>query len=144
MTVKIVMFMRQALICCRYNNDVYFQKIIYIKYFCGQALVQFSDADTAASARSALNGRSIPRWLRISSIIYQVKCVFATVAINLEFEDAAMEMKSFLTLISDWHFLCSILGIYIFASITCISCHMRISFSAHTNLNVTFQSHPSM
>ena len=32
---------------------------------------------------------------------YQVKCVFATVAVNLEFEDAAMEMKEFLTLIYD-------------------------------------------
>jgi len=57
-----------------------------------QALVQFSDADTAASARSALDGRSIPRYLLPEHVA---------------------------------------------------SCHLRISFSAHTDLNVKFQSHRS-
>ncbi|XP_057948009.1 polypyrimidine tract-binding protein homolog 1 isoform X1 [Malania oleifera] len=57
-----------------------------------QALIQFSDAATASSARNALDGRSIPRYLlpdRISS------------------------------------------------------CHLRISYSAHTDLNIKFQSNRS-
>lgn len=57
-----------------------------------QALVQFSDAITAASARSALDGRSIPRYLLPEHV-----------------------------------------G----------PCHLRISFSAHSDLNVKFQSHRS-
>lgn len=57
-----------------------------------QALVQFSDLDTASSARSALDGRSIPRYLLAEHV-----------------------------------------G----------PCHLRISFSAHTDLNVKFQSHRS-
>lgn len=57
-----------------------------------QALVQFSDADTASAARSALDGRSIPRYLLADHV-----------------------------------------G----------PCHLRISFSAHTDLNVKFQSHRS-
>ncbi|EFJ11787.1 hypothetical protein SELMODRAFT_104811 [Selaginella moellendorffii] len=57
-----------------------------------QALVQFSDANTASAARQALDGRSIPRYLLPEHV-----------------------------------------G----------SCHLRISFSAHTDLNVKFQSHRS-
>nr|XP_048327598.1 polypyrimidine tract-binding protein homolog 1-like isoform X2 [Ziziphus jujuba var. spinosa] len=57
-----------------------------------QALIQFSDSDTASSARNALDGRSIPRYL-----------------------------------------LPEHLG----------SCHLRISYSAHTDLNIKFQSHRS-
>eukprot|EP01018_Ginkgo_biloba_P038305 Gb_09196 [translate_table: standard] len=57
-----------------------------------QALVQFSDANTASSARNALDGRSIPRYLLPEHV-----------------------------------------G----------QCHLRISFSAHTDLNVKFQSHRS-
>ncbi|KAH7439357.1 hypothetical protein KP509_04G057500 [Ceratopteris richardii] len=57
-----------------------------------QALVQFSDPDTASQARTALDGRSIPRYLLAEHV-----------------------------------------GL----------CHLRISFSAHTDLNVRFQSHRS-
>ncbi|KAH9549551.1 hypothetical protein CY35_10G025900 [Sphagnum magellanicum] len=57
-----------------------------------QALVQFSDANTASAARSALDGRSIPRYLLPDHV-----------------------------------------G----------TCHLRISFSAHNDLNVKFQSHRS-
>ncbi|CAN6462070.1 unnamed protein product [Victoria cruziana] len=57
-----------------------------------QALIQFSDADTASTARHALDGRSIPRYLLPEHV-----------------------------------------G----------SCHLRISFSAHTDLNIKFQSHRS-
>ncbi|KAH7434083.1 hypothetical protein KP509_07G100400 [Ceratopteris richardii] len=57
-----------------------------------QALVQFSDPDTAASARTALDGRSIPSYL----LPEHVK-----------------------------------------------SCHLHISFSAHVDLTVKFQSHRS-
>ncbi|XP_019053593.1 PREDICTED: polypyrimidine tract-binding protein homolog 1-like isoform X5 [Nelumbo nucifera] len=57
-----------------------------------QALIQFSDAETASSARNALDGRSIPRYLLPEHV-----------------------------------------G----------SCHLRISFSAHTDLNIKFQSHRS-
>lgn len=57
-----------------------------------QALIQFSDAETAAAAREALDGRSIPRYLLPSHV-----------------------------------------G----------SCHLRISYSAHTDLNIKFQSHRS-
>ncbi|KAH9309732.1 hypothetical protein KI387_037643 [Taxus chinensis] len=57
-----------------------------------QALVQFSDLNTASSARSALDGRSIPRYLLAEHV-----------------------------------------G----------PCHLRISFSGHTDLNVKFQSHRS-
>ncbi|OVA12191.1 RNA recognition motif domain [Macleaya cordata] len=57
-----------------------------------QALIQFTDAETAASARNALDGRSIPRYL---------------------------------------------LPLHVG------SCHLRISYSAHTDLNIKFQSHRS-
>ncbi|XP_057840662.1 polypyrimidine tract-binding protein homolog 1 isoform X2 [Cryptomeria japonica] len=57
-----------------------------------QALVQFTDPDTATAARNALDGRSIPRYLLPDHVT---------------------------------------------------SCHLRISFSAHTDLNVKFQSHRS-
>ncbi|KAJ0988287.1 hypothetical protein J5N97_006643 [Dioscorea zingiberensis] len=57
-----------------------------------QALIQYSDADTALNARNALDGRSIPRYLLPAHIS---------------------------------------------------SCHLRISFSAHKDLNIKFQSHRS-
>jgi polypyrimidine tract-binding protein 2 len=57
-----------------------------------QALIQFSDAETASAAREALDGRSIPRYLLPNHV-----------------------------------------G----------SCHLRISYSAHTDLNIKFQSHRS-
>ncbi|KAL5722870.1 hypothetical protein ACHQM5_006333 [Ranunculus cassubicifolius] len=57
-----------------------------------QALIQFTDAETASSARDALDGRSIPRYLLPEHV-----------------------------------------G----------SCHLRISYSAHTDLNIKFQSHRS-
>ncbi|KAK8921552.1 hypothetical protein KSP39_PZI020206 [Platanthera zijinensis] len=57
-----------------------------------QALIQFTDAETAAAARNALDGRSIPRYLLPEHVA---------------------------------------------------SCHLRISYSAHTDLNIKFQSHRS-
>lgn len=57
-----------------------------------QALIQFTDADTASSARNALDGRSIPKYLLPEHVN---------------------------------------------------SCHLRISYSAHTDLNIKFQSHRS-
>ncbi|XP_077213188.1 polypyrimidine tract-binding protein homolog 1-like isoform X2 [Tasmannia lanceolata] len=57
-----------------------------------QALIQFSDSETASLARNALDGRSIPRYLLPEHV-------------NM--------------------------------------CHLRISFSAHTDLNIKFQSHRS-
>ncbi|XP_039059562.1 polypyrimidine tract-binding protein homolog 1-like isoform X3 [Hibiscus syriacus] len=57
-----------------------------------QALIQFTDAETASSARDALDGRSIPRYLLPAHVT---------------------------------------------------SCHLRISYSAHTDLNIKFQSHRS-
>ncbi|XP_059641156.1 polypyrimidine tract-binding protein homolog 1-like isoform X2 [Cornus florida] len=57
-----------------------------------QALIQFSDAETASSAREALDGRSIPRYLLPDNV-----------------------------------------G----------SCNLRISYSAHKDLNIKFQSHRS-
>ncbi|KAF9592835.1 hypothetical protein IFM89_017800 [Coptis chinensis] len=59
-----------------------------------QALIQFTDAETAASARNALDGRSIPRLV--------------------------------------WYLLPEH-----------VSCNLRISYSAHTDLNIKFQSHRS-
>ncbi|GMP63921.1 hypothetical protein CsSME_00025410 [Camellia sinensis var. sinensis] len=57
-----------------------------------QALIQFSDVETAVAARDALDGRGIPRYLLPDHV-----------------------------------------G----------SCHLRISYSAHTDLNSKFQSHRS-
>ncbi|XP_008802573.2 polypyrimidine tract-binding protein homolog 1-like isoform X2 [Phoenix dactylifera] len=57
-----------------------------------QALIQYTDAETASNARNALDGRSIPRYLLPEHVA---------------------------------------------------SCHLRISFSAHTDLNIKFQSHRS-
>ncbi|KAL3526535.1 hypothetical protein ACH5RR_011191 [Cinchona calisaya] len=57
-----------------------------------QALIQYSDAETASSAREALDGRSIPSYLLPEHV-------------NL--------------------------------------CHLRISYSAHMDLNIKFQSHRS-
>nr|APO15858.1 polypyrimidine tract-binding protein 1 [Sesuvium portulacastrum] len=57
-----------------------------------QALIQFSDVETASAAKNALDGRSIPRYLLLEHVT---------------------------------------------------SCHLRISYSAHTDLNIKFQSHRS-
>ncbi|KAF3598274.1 hypothetical protein F2Q69_00039316 [Brassica cretica] len=57
-----------------------------------QALVQFTDVDTALAARTALDGRSIPKYLLPEHV-----------------------------------------G----------SCNLRMSYSAHTDLNIKFQSHRS-
>ncbi|CAL9152257.1 unnamed protein product [Musa hybrid cultivar] len=57
-----------------------------------QALIQYTDAETAASARNALDGRSIPRYLLLEHIT---------------------------------------------------TCHLRITYSAHTDLSIKFQSHRS-
>lgn len=57
-----------------------------------QALIQYSDAQTASAAREALDGRSIPRYLLPEHVD---------------------------------------------------QCHLRISYSAHTDLNIKFQSHRS-
>ncbi|KAJ6826122.1 polypyrimidine tract-binding protein-like protein 1-like isoform X3 [Iris pallida] len=57
-----------------------------------QALIQFTDSETASAARNALDGRSIPRYLLPDHVN---------------------------------------------------SCHLRISYSAHTDLNIKFQSHRS-
>ncbi|KAM7267041.1 hypothetical protein ACFE04_009207 [Oxalis oulophora] len=57
-----------------------------------QALIQFTDAETASTARNALDGRSIPRYLLPEHVT---------------------------------------------------SCHLRISYSAHIDLNIKFQSHRS-
>lgn len=69
------------------------QKIATFEKSAGfQALVQFSDSNTAAAAKTALDGRSIPRYLLPEHVV---------------------------------------------------TCHLRISFSAHVDLNVKFQSHRS-
>ncbi|KAH8511051.1 hypothetical protein H0E87_008551 [Populus deltoides] len=71
----------------------YVHKIATFKKAAGfQALIQFTDSETASSARNALDGRSIPRYLLPEHV-----------------------------------------G----------SCHLRISYSAHTDLNIKFQSHRS-
>ncbi|KAL2240406.1 polypyrimidine tract-binding protein homolog 1 isoform X1 [Sesamum indicum] len=57
-----------------------------------QALIQYSDVQTASTARDSLDGRSIPRYLLPSHVN---------------------------------------------------DCHLRISYSAHTDLNIKFQSHRS-
>ncbi|KAG6476405.1 polypyrimidine tract-binding protein homolog 1-like isoform X1 [Zingiber officinale] len=57
-----------------------------------QALIQYTDVATAAEARNALDGRSIPRYLLPEHVE---------------------------------------------------TCHLRITFSAHTDLNIKFQSHRS-
>ncbi|KAL0343868.1 UNVERIFIED_CONTAM: Polypyrimidine tract-binding protein1 [Sesamum angustifolium] len=57
-----------------------------------QALIQYSDVQTASTARDSLDGRSIPRYLLPSHVN---------------------------------------------------ECHLRISYSAHTDLNIKFQSHRS-
>ncbi|KAK4755178.1 hypothetical protein SAY87_008935 [Trapa incisa] len=57
-----------------------------------QALIQFSDAETACTAKNQLDGRSIPRYLLPPHVT---------------------------------------------------SCNLRISYSAHTDLNIKFQSHRS-
>ncbi|XP_022879556.1 polypyrimidine tract-binding protein homolog 1 isoform X1 [Olea europaea var. sylvestris] len=57
-----------------------------------QALIQYSDVQTAATARESLDGRSIPRYLLPGHVN---------------------------------------------------ECHLRISYSAHTDLNIKFQSHRS-
>ncbi|KAF2548843.1 hypothetical protein F2Q70_00024164 [Brassica cretica] len=57
-----------------------------------QALVQFTDVETASAARSALDGRSIPKYLLPGHVA---------------------------------------------------SCNLRMSYSAHTDLNIKFQSHRS-
>ncbi|GKD37954.1 polypyrimidine tract-binding protein homolog 1 isoform X1, partial [Tanacetum coccineum] len=69
-----------------------------------QALIQFTDAETALSAREALDGRSIPR--HVSTLNFAVADYFS----------------------ADCH-----VG----------SCSLRITYSAHTDLNIKFQSHRS-
>jgi polypyrimidine tract-binding protein 2 len=66
--------------------------ILFFAFLTCQALVQFTDVETASAARSALDGRSIPRYLLSAHV-----------------------------------------G----------SCSLRMSYSAHTDLNIKFQSHRS-
>ncbi|CAH2055338.1 unnamed protein product [Thlaspi arvense] len=70
-----------------------------------QALVQFSDVETASAARNALDGRSIPR---------QAQTLYA----------------------------CPLTPVYLLPEHVA-SCNLRMSYSAHTDLNIKFQSHRS-
>ncbi|KAH7554568.1 hypothetical protein JRO89_XS12G0237500 [Xanthoceras sorbifolium] len=74
-----------------------------------QALIQFTDAETASSARNALDGRSIPRHDLVLHLCYEL--------MTFCFRYLLPEHVG--------------------------SCHLRISYSAHTDLNIKFQSHRS-
>ncbi|GAY52732.1 hypothetical protein CUMW_144200 [Citrus unshiu] len=90
-----------------------------------QALIQFTDAETASSARNALDGRSIPRHallLRTSTISY---CAC--------FDYLAGTLFGICLFCVMMYLLPEHVG----------SCHLRISYSAHTDLNIKFQSHRS-
>lgn len=98
-----------------------------------QALIQFTDADTASSARNALDGRSIPRHallLRTSTISYCAcfDCNQCRLSRNI---------------IWNLLILCHDVSIRYLLPEHVGSCHLRISYSAHTDLNIKFQSHRS-
>uniref|UniRef100_A0A453F2E3 RRM domain-containing protein n=1 Tax=Aegilops tauschii subsp. strangulata TaxID=200361 RepID=A0A453F2E3_AEGTS len=82
-----------------------------------QALIQFSDAETASSAKAALDGRCIPRYC--SQVIF-ILYYFSRL------------MDNYLC------FCCS----YLLPELDG-SCTLRINYSAHSVLNVKFQSHRS-
>ncbi|KAF9663749.1 hypothetical protein SADUNF_Sadunf17G0084400 [Salix dunnii] len=82
-----------------------------------QALIQFTDAETASSARNALDGRSIPRHTLLS---------FPNLH-NTPYFFIEISLGNFLYLLPEH------VG----------SCNLRISYSAHTDLNIKFQSHRS-
>lgn len=47
---------------------------LFFAFLTRQALVQFSDVETASAARNALDGRSIPRYTQILSAFHQPMC----------------------------------------------------------------------
>ncbi|KAJ6866849.1 polypyrimidine tract-binding protein [Populus alba x Populus x berolinensis] len=91
-----------------------------------QALIQFTDAETASSARNALDGRSIPRHTLLSfPNLYNTPYFFVVISLG----EFSVSMVSVVNL----YLLPEHVG----------SCNLRISYSAHTDLNIKFQSHRS-
>lgn len=89
-----------------------------------QALVQFSDVETASVARTSLDGRSIPRHAQ-----FLYACLRATV-----FYSSIDHFFSFFHTLKNFRYL---LPDHV------VSCNLRMSYSAHTDLNIKFQSHRS-
>ncbi|KAE8718254.1 Polypyrimidine tract-binding protein-like protein 1 [Hibiscus syriacus] len=85
-----------------------------------QALIQFTDAETASSARNALDGRSIPRHALLPCIFFLLPHQHIHFLIFLASSNS-------LHIDYKYH----------------VTCHLRISYSAHTDLNIKFQSHRS-
>jgi polypyrimidine tract-binding protein 2 len=83
-----------------------------------QALIQFCDTETASSAKAALDGRCIPRYFARHSYFWCTP--FYTLMDNL---------------------LCLPCS-YLLPELD-VPCTLRINYSAHTVLNVKFQSHRS-
>ncbi|KAL0646255.1 hypothetical protein Bca4012_044546 [Brassica carinata] len=87
-------------------------KITFFEKTAGyQALVQFSDADTATSAKTALDGRNIPSLTDVHSTFLSSDVKFSLVIYLLPEEVG--------------------------------QCSLKITYSAHTDLTVKFQSHRS-
>lgn len=97
-----------------------FFNVVTYSFPCIQALVQFSDSETASTAKNALDGRSIPRYSRQ---LYLPLCKLAWIKKQNEFVNACVCR----------YLLQEHVG----------PCTLRITFSAHTDLTVKFQSHRS-
>lgn len=101
--------------------------LILIIFIIMQALIQFSDADTASAARNALDGRSIPRHALSISSPFMFFSLISIQGIACSVVNFVMWCFTFRYLLPEH------VG----------SCHLRISYSAHTDLNIKFQSHRS-
>ncbi|PWA74108.1 Nucleotide-binding, alpha-beta plait [Artemisia annua] len=95
-----------------------------------QALIQFTDAATALSAREALDGRSIPR--HVSTMCYLLPGHVGSCNLRITYSahtDLNIKFQSH----RSSYLLPGHVG----------SCNLRITYSAHTDLNIKFQSHRS-
>lgn len=100
-----------------------------------QALVQFSDANTASSAKSALEGRSIPRSAFFVILKNHIFVIFLKTPQMYSILDGQHDLVLFVVLP---------VGVCRYLLPDHVGpCHLRISFSAHNDLNVKFQSHRS-
>ncbi|KAL3624022.1 hypothetical protein CASFOL_032838 [Castilleja foliolosa] len=88
-----------------------------------QALIQYSDVQTASTARDSLDARSIPRHFMALGAMADMAAAMAMALWRIM---AAMAVISAYLLPSHVN-----------------ECYLRISYSAHTDLTIKFQSHRS-
>ncbi|KAK6121835.1 hypothetical protein DH2020_044448 [Rehmannia glutinosa] len=99
-----------------------------------QALVQFSDSETASAAKDALDGRSIPSFIK-NLLKGYMHVPYPTLPLIVKLFLVALPsiLRTVLVNLCSYRYLIPELG----------PCSLRITYSAHTDLSVKFQSHRS-